>query len=81
MPGTFSLIVLVFVVLFLMNSLRILREYERAVVFSLGRFWRVKGPGLIILIPIVQTLVRVDLRTIVMDVPNEDVISRDRVVS
>lgn len=59
--------------------LRILREYERAVVFMLGRFWKVKGPGLIILIPVIQTMVRVDLRTRVMDVPEQDVISRDNV--
>ncbi|MCP5468248.1 MAG: slipin family protein [Deltaproteobacteria bacterium] len=65
--------------LLLSMSLRILREYERGVVFQLGRFWRVKGPGLIILIPGVQTIVRVDLRTIVMDVPSQDVISKDNV--
>lgn len=79
MPGAFTLVVLVFVFFFLMNALRILKEYERGVVFSLGRFWKVKGPGLIVLVPIVQTLVRVDLRTIVMDVPSQDVISRDNV--
>lgn len=61
------------------SSLRILREYERGVVFQLGRFWRVKGPGLIILIPGVQQMVRVDLRVVVMDVPSQDVISRDNV--
>lgn len=60
-------------------SIRILREYERGVVFLLGRFWRVKGPGLILVIPIVQQMVRVDLRTVVMDVPSQDVISRDNV--
>lgn len=60
-------------------TLRIMREYERAVVFMLGRFWKVKGPGLIILIPVIQTMVRVDLRTRVMDVPEQDVISRDNV--
>jgi regulator of protease activity HflC (stomatin/prohibitin superfamily) len=60
-------------------SFRVLREYERAVVFMLGRFWRVKGPGLILLIPGVQQMVRVDLRTIVMDVPPQDVITRDNV--
>ncbi|WP_238584032.1 MULTISPECIES: slipin family protein [Legionella] len=62
-----------------MSTFRVLREYERAVVFMLGRFWRVKGPGLVILIPIVQQMVRVDLRTVVMDVPSQDVISRDNV--
>jgi len=63
----------------LFSAIRILREYERGVVFTLGRFWRVKGPGLIILIPVVQQMVKVDLRTIVMDVPPQDVISRDNV--
>lgn len=60
-------------------SLRILREYERGVVFQLGRFWRVKGPGLVVLIPGIQQMVRIDLRTVVMDVPSQDVISRDNV--
>jgi len=60
-------------------SVRILREYERGVVFQLGRFWKVKGPGLIILIPGIQQMVRVDLRTVVMDVPEQDVITRDNV--
>ena len=66
----------VFIVLY---SLRILREYERGVIFQLGRFWKVKGPGLIIVIPVVQQMVRVDLRTRVHDVPEQDVISRDNV--
>jgi regulator of protease activity HflC (stomatin/prohibitin superfamily) len=61
------------------SSVRILREYERGVVFQLGRFWKVKGPGLIILIPGIQQMVRVDLRTVVFDVPSQDVISRDNV--
>jgi regulator of protease activity HflC (stomatin/prohibitin superfamily) len=61
------------------SAIKVLREYERGVVFQLGRFWKVKGPGLIILIPVVQQMVRVDLRTIVMDVPPQDVISRDNV--
>ena len=73
-----GLLVLVLATLFGM-SVRILREYERGVVFQLGRFWRVKGPGLILLIPVVQQMVRVDLRTIVLDVPTQDVISRDNV--
>jgi regulator of protease activity HflC (stomatin/prohibitin superfamily) len=60
-------------------SVRILREYERGVVFQLGRFWAVKGPGLILLIPVLQQMVRVDLRTIVHDVPKQDVITRDNV--
>ena len=72
-------IVLGVVALLLLSSFRILYEYERGVVFMLGRFWKVKGPGLIIVIPILQTMQRVDLRTIVMDVPSQDVISRDNV--
>ena len=71
--------VLVLVLLVLASSLRILREYQRGVVFQLGRFWRVKGPGLVILIPGVQQMVRIDLRTVVVDVPSQDVISRDNV--
>jgi regulator of protease activity HflC (stomatin/prohibitin superfamily) len=71
--------VLLFIVGLLAASLRIMREYERAVVFFLGRFQRIKGPGLIIIIPVVQQMVRVDLRTIVLDVPTQDVISRDNV--
>jgi regulator of protease activity HflC (stomatin/prohibitin superfamily) len=63
----------------LFSAFKVLREYERGVVFMLGRFYRVKGPGLIILIPIVQQLVRVDLRTKVLDVPSQDVITRDNV--
>ncbi|AAZ96443.1 stomatin-like transmembrane protein, Band 7 protein [Thiobacillus denitrificans ATCC 25259] len=63
----------------LVASVRILREYERGVVFMLGRFWKVKGPGLVIVIPGLQQMVRVDLRTVVFDVPSQDVISRDNV--
>lgn len=63
----------------LVSAIKVLREYERGVVFQLGRYWKVKGPGLIILIPVVQQMVRIDLRTIVMDVPEQDVISRDNV--
>lgn len=58
---------------------RVLREYERAVIFSLGRFWRVKGPGLIIIVPVIQQMVKVQMRTVVMDVPSQDVISKDNV--
>jgi regulator of protease activity HflC (stomatin/prohibitin superfamily) len=72
-------VVFLFIFGLLVSALKILREYERGVVFFLGRFQRVKGPGLIIIIPIVQQMVRVDLRTIVMDVPTQDVISRDNV--
>jgi regulator of protease activity HflC (stomatin/prohibitin superfamily) len=65
--------------LFAFSMFRVLREYERGVIFFLGRFEKVKGPGLIIVIPIIQQMVRVDLRTVVMDVPTQDVISRDNV--
>ncbi|MDV7211830.1 slipin family protein [Azotobacter beijerinckii] len=71
--------VLALLVIVLLSAFRILREYERGVVFQLGRFWRVKGPGLIVLVPGIQQMVRVDLRTIVLDVPTQDVISRDNV--
>jgi regulator of protease activity HflC (stomatin/prohibitin superfamily) len=73
------LVVIILVVLFLTSSLRVLREYQRGVVFQLGRFWKVKGPGLVILIPGIQQMVRVELRTVVLDVPSQDVISRDNV--
>ena len=73
--GTLALIL----ILALFSIFRILREYERGVVFLLGRFYKVKGPGLIIIIPGIQKMVKVDLRTIVMDVPSQDVISRDNV--
>ena len=63
----------------LASAIRILREYERGTVFQLGRFWRVKGPGLVIVIPLIQQMVRVDLRTVTMDVPSQDVISKDNV--
>ncbi|MGP6156144.1 MAG: slipin family protein [Vulcanimicrobiaceae bacterium] len=67
------------VVLFLSYSIKILREYERAVIFKLGRFQSVGGPGLIFLVPFIQQMVRVDLRTVVMEVPSQDLISRDNV--
>jgi regulator of protease activity HflC (stomatin/prohibitin superfamily) len=75
--GFSGILILVFALL--AASIRILREYERAVVFQLGRFWSVKGPGLVIIIPVLQQMVRVDLRTVVLDVPTQDVISRDNV--
>ncbi len=75
----FSGLLLIAAIFFLASAIRVLREYERGVVFQLGRFWGVKGPGLIILIPVLQQMVRVDLRTIVLDVPTQDVISRDNV--
>ncbi|KPK60178.1 MAG: hypothetical protein AMJ59_07845 [Gammaproteobacteria bacterium SG8_31] len=68
-----------FVVLFLFSSIKILKEYERGVIFLLGRFQKVKGPGIIIVIPGIQQMVKRDLRVIVMDVPTQDVISRDNV--
>jgi len=71
--------ILALIAFVLFSSFRVLREYERGVVFLLGRFWKVKGPGLIIVIPIIQQMVKVDLRTVVMDVPPQDVISRDNV--
>ncbi|HXH72961.1 MAG TPA: slipin family protein [Mariprofundaceae bacterium] len=73
------IVVAVIVLIILFSSFKVLREYERGVVFQLGRFWKVKGPGLIIIIPVIQQMVRVELRTIVMDVPSQDVISRDNV--
>jgi regulator of protease activity HflC (stomatin/prohibitin superfamily) len=71
--------VIVLGLLLLAAAIKILREYQRGVVFTLGRFTGVKGPGLILLIPIVQQMVRIDLRTLVLDVPTQDVISRDNV--
>ncbi|EKT4451899.1 slipin family protein [Pseudomonas putida] len=71
--------VLIVLAMLLLSAFRILREYERGVVFQLGRFWQVKGPGLILLIPVIQQMVRVDLRTVVLDVPPQDVITRDNV--
>lgn len=65
--------------IFVLSAIRIFREYERGVVFALGRFWKVKGPGLVIIIPVIQQVVRVDLRTVVLEVPTQDVISRDNV--
>ena len=75
--GVGGVIILIGILVF--ASLRILREYERGVVFLLGRFWRVKGPGLIVVVPGIQQMVRVDLRTVVLDVPSQDVITRDNV--
>jgi regulator of protease activity HflC (stomatin/prohibitin superfamily) len=75
----FLLILVVIIGALLFSTFRVLREYERGVVFMLGRFYRVKGPGLIIIIPIVQQMVRVDLRTLVLDVPTQDLITKDNV--
>jgi regulator of protease activity HflC (stomatin/prohibitin superfamily) len=73
------IVIAVLVILVVFSAIRVLREYERGVVFTLGRFTGVKGPGLIILIPFLQQLVKVDLRTVVLDVPSQDVISHDNV--
>jgi regulator of protease activity HflC (stomatin/prohibitin superfamily) len=75
----FSGVLLLLVILIVFSAIRIFREYERGVVFMLGRFWKVKGPGLVLIIPAVQQVVRMDLRTIVFDVPPQDVITRDNV--
>ncbi|OGT49031.1 MAG: hypothetical protein A3E53_02785 [Gammaproteobacteria bacterium RIFCSPHIGHO2_12_FULL_39_24] len=72
-------IVIAFIAIILFAAINILKEYERGVVFMLGRFWKVKGPGLIIIIPLFQQMVRVQLRTVVMDVPSQDLITRDNV--
>ncbi|MGY6567792.1 MAG: SPFH domain-containing protein, partial [Salinarimonas sp.] len=81
MPVDFAAYILLaaLVIVVIGSAIKIMREYERAVVFTLGRFTGVKGPGLIIIIPFVQQIVRVDLRTITLDVPSQDVISRDNV--
>jgi len=79
MEVTYIGIFAVLFILVLYNTVKILKEYERGVVFLLGRFYRVKGPGLILLVPFVQVMTKVDLRVIVMDVPTQDVISRDNV--
>jgi regulator of protease activity HflC (stomatin/prohibitin superfamily) len=70
---------IIFLLIILASAIRILREYERAVIFRLGRLIKVKGPGIILLIPIVDRMVRVSLRTVVMDVPTQDVITKDNV--
>ncbi|WP_338910312.1 slipin family protein [Mycetohabitans rhizoxinica] len=69
----------VLLVAILVAAIRVFREYERGVVFMLGRFWQVKGPGLVLIIPGVQQLVRIDLRTVVLDVPSQDLITHDNV--
>lgn len=75
----FGAVFIVLAIVLLLSMFRVLREYERGVIFMLGRFHKVKGPGLIIIVPVLQQMVRVDLRTLVMDVPTQDVISRDNV--
>ena len=77
--NVFLILLLVLVGAFLFAAINIMREYERAVVFFLGKFQNVKGPGLILIIPMIQQMVKVDMRTLVFDVPTQDVISRDNV--
>jgi regulator of protease activity HflC (stomatin/prohibitin superfamily) len=77
--STYMSVIITFVVIILASSIRILREYERAVIFRLGRLIDTKGPGLILLIPVVDRMVRVSLRTVVMDVPEQDIITKDNV--
>jgi regulator of protease activity HflC (stomatin/prohibitin superfamily) len=79
MANVFIYFLIAVIIIVLFSSIKILKEYERGVIFQLGRFWKVKGPGLIIVIPLVQQMVRVQLRTVVMDVATQDVISRDNV--
>ncbi len=76
---TFTIAFFILAFLILLSAFRVLREYERGVIFTLGRFYKVKGPGLIIVIPILQQMVRVGLRTIVWDIPTQDLITRDNV--
>ena len=80
MVETFGFVLLLILLTMLLGSaLRVLREYERGVVFMLGRFLAVKGPGLVLLIPVLQQMVRVSLRLVVMDIPKQDVITHDNV--
>ena len=74
-----TIVILIILGLLLFSAFNILREYERGVIFMLGRYWKVKGPGLIIVIPGIQKMVKVSLRTVVMDVPPQDIITRDNV--
>src|SRR5579864_958710 len=71
--------IVILVLVLIAWSIRVLREYDRGVVFQLGRFWSVKGPGLVVVWPVIQQMVKMDLRTMVLDVPPQDVISRDNV--
>lgn len=75
----FTTLLVAAVALLLFSAIKILKEYERGVIFQLGRFYKVKGPGLIIVIPVIQQIVKTDLRIVVMDVPTQDVISKDNV--
>jgi len=75
----FTLIIITIIAALIFSAFKVLREYERGVVFMLGRFYKIKGPGLIIIIPILQQMVRVDLRVLVLDIPSQDLITRDNV--
>ncbi|MEJ2514379.1 MAG: slipin family protein [Gammaproteobacteria bacterium] len=79
MSSYFGIIALGALALLLFSAIKILKEYERGVIFQLGRFYKVKGPGLILVIPVIQQMVKTDLRVVVMDVPTQDVISKDNV--
>jgi regulator of protease activity HflC (stomatin/prohibitin superfamily) len=79
MPVQLIIILLFAIVLFVATSVRVMREYERAVIFTLGRYTHTAGPGLIILIPFIQNMIRVDIRVRTQDIPSQDVISRDNV--
>ncbi len=79
MEGISAIVILFLIFALAFYSYRVLREYERGVVFQIGRFWSVKGPGLVIIFPVIQQMVKVQLRTVTMDVPSQDVISRDNV--
>jgi len=79
MQGLPFVVVIFLIVVLFFYSFRVLREYERGVIFQLGRFWNVKGPGLVIVWPVIQQMVKVSMRTVTMDVPSQDVISRDNV--
>ena len=76
---SFTIVLITIALAILLSTFRILREYDRGVIFMLGRFYKVKGPGLIIVIPILQQMVKVGLRTIVWDIPTQDLITRDNV--
>jgi len=77
--GVFAFFLLIFVAFILLNTIRVIKQYERGVVLTFGKFWGIKEPGLRLLMPGVQQMVRIDLRTVVMDVPSQDVILRDNV--
>jgi regulator of protease activity HflC (stomatin/prohibitin superfamily) len=79
LAGAVFFVIILFLIILLANAIRILREYERGVIFRLGRLIAVKGPGIIFLIPMIDKLVKVSLRTVVMDVPPQDIITKDNV--